>query len=139
MAPDPCAEADAGAGAYCGSSIGGDANVLYSCSASGTTLSTQDCTNGCASCPQGTADVCQAAGETVDEACGVAECDYNDDPDGCGATSQWCFQGECRSCTTGFNNCDETLGCECNGYCSTTVSGLCCTQENGCTAGCPFC
>jgi hypothetical protein len=136
---DPCENAYAGAGSYCGEGIVGDVGVLYTCSAAGTTTSTQSCANGCASCPANVEDTCRGAGETVDEACGVYECDYDDDPDGCDANGQWCWGGSCQSCSVGFLNCDHTAGCECNGYCSNTIAGKCCTEALGCTAGCPLC
>ncbi len=60
---DPCAAADAGDGAYCGSSLGqGDADALYICRG-GQTVSASPCVDGCQQMPAGTPDACRMGGD----------------------------------------------------------------------------
>lgn len=56
-AGDPCANANAGNGPYCGGPLGGDANALYNCQ-NKVTASKTDCPNGCTIMPPGQADQC---------------------------------------------------------------------------------
>jgi hypothetical protein len=58
---DPCNNAVSGNGAYCGGSIGGDANVLYNCQNMATASSTT-CAAGCQMAPPGTPDSCAPVG-----------------------------------------------------------------------------
>lgn len=58
---DPCVNAGAGNGLYCGGSISGDPNVLYNCQNGGTASSTT-CANGCQVMPPGTPDACAPVG-----------------------------------------------------------------------------
>lgn len=82
----------------------------------------QFCADGnCVDCPFGTSN-CNGSGTC--ECQGIClgtsecvECDYNEEPDGCGDDLLWCYQNECRNCTDGFANCDRTRGCECEGTC----------------------
>lgn len=39
-------------------------------------------------------------------------CNYFASPDRCGSNSQWCLDGTCTSCSSGYLNCDQTQGCE---------------------------
>ena len=65
---DPCANANAGNGAYCGASLGaGDANTLYNCQ-NGATASSQVCPSGCQVQPPGTPDSCVPSGDPCDYA-----------------------------------------------------------------------
>jgi hypothetical protein len=57
-ATDPCASASLGDGAYCGSTIGGDAGALYDCQG-GKTASKTVCPMGCQTNPAGVADACK--------------------------------------------------------------------------------
>jgi hypothetical protein len=60
-AGDPCANANAGNGAYCGASINGDPNALYDCQ-NKVTASKTDCPAGCQQNPPGVADACKPTG-----------------------------------------------------------------------------
>lgn len=138
---DVCSEATSGDGWYCGATLGTGSDTLYLCNG-GQTVDSQACAHGCAQCDPGTPDVCRDADETDEEAC--AECSYYDDPDGCPSTDQWCstVQLACISCSNGFANCDQTMGCECQGYCD--ESGECqphCSQnvEDDCDSALQWC
>lgn len=117
---DPCDAAASGDGPYCGETIGGTAETLYVCTGSSTTSSTP-CTDGCAQCPAGTADVCKTdPGQSDAEACaaGVDPCAsamYGDGPycgESIGATAETlyiCTGGV----TTGMLPCDfECAQCD---------------------------
>ncbi|MCA9661347.1 MAG: hypothetical protein KC486_23610 [Myxococcales bacterium] len=135
--PDPCVNANSGDGWYCGKNIGGINTVLYTC-AGGKTTNTQSCAYGCAGCPPGEPDVCKDyLGQDDAQACSDGPiCDYYDQ-DVCGGVSNlWCYNGECKKCTSGFSNCDGTKGCECEGYCG--VGDVCC-KPGDCNAQCPIC
>jgi hypothetical protein len=54
---DPCQNAQAGDGAYCGAGLGGDPNVLYDCVGMATG-SSETCANGCKVNDPGTPDEC---------------------------------------------------------------------------------
>jgi hypothetical protein len=56
---DPCV--GQGDGAWCGGSIGGDQNTLYTCK-SGWTAAKQECSAGCQGMPPGQPDMCKPAG-----------------------------------------------------------------------------
>ncbi len=58
---DPCKNANGGNGPYCGSSISGDPNTLYTCTNLVTT-GTQACPSGCQQNPPGTPDACKSGG-----------------------------------------------------------------------------
>ena len=59
---DPCAQANAGNGLYCGSSLGAGApDTLYDCQG-GSTASATPCANGCLMNPPGTPDACASGG-----------------------------------------------------------------------------
>lgn len=60
-AGDPCVNANAGNGLYCGGPLGGDANTLYNCQ-NGVTSNKQQCANGCTIAPPGQPDSCAPAG-----------------------------------------------------------------------------
>ena len=102
------------------------------------TTNTQSCAYGCAGCPPGEPDVCKDyLGQDDAQACSDGPiCDYYDQ-DVCGGVSNlWCYNGECKKCTSGFSNCDGTKGCECEGYCG--VGDVCC-KPGDCNAQCPIC
>lgn len=66
---DPCAAADTRDGAYCGATIGGDAQTLYRC-AGGATTSSTPCAHGCSACDEPEPDTCKAhAGQPDADAC----------------------------------------------------------------------
>lgn len=59
---DPCASAQAGNGAYCGSGLsGGDPDALYTCQ-NGSTANKVNCPNGCKVNPPGVPDACNPVG-----------------------------------------------------------------------------
>lgn len=66
---DPCANANAGNGAYCAASLNapGDQSILYNCQ-NGSTASQQSCPNGCQVQPPGTPDSCVPSGDPCDYA-----------------------------------------------------------------------
>lgn len=73
----------------------------------------------CKACAAGTYNCdligdCECTGTCGGTVCrGTTACDYLDQ-DACGGdTTQWCYQGECRPCSSGFN-CNNTKGCECD-------------------------
>jgi hypothetical protein len=76
--PDVCKPSGAcpSSGAYCGGSVGQNANNLYSCSGAGANpVLNTTCSNGCQVNPPGTADVCKPAGASCPSGgyyCGVS-------------------------------------------------------------------
>lgn len=60
---DPCTNATAGNGTYCGSTISGDPGSLYDCQ-NKTTSTATPCPNGCTVNPPGTPDACAPSGGT---------------------------------------------------------------------------
>lgn len=63
---DPCQNANAGNGDYCGASLGaGDPNTLYTCQ-NGSTASQKVCASGCQVQPPGTPDTCKPNGDPCD-------------------------------------------------------------------------
>jgi hypothetical protein len=68
---DPCVNANAGNGLYCGGSLGaGDSHTLYNCQ-NGVTASQQVCANGCQMNPPGTPDACVSGGGSCVAKCGM--------------------------------------------------------------------
>jgi hypothetical protein len=53
-------------------------------------------------------------------------CDYYQNPQACKDASEWCYQAACKTCSSGFFNCNRTMGCEC------TKSGGCSTASDCC-------
>lgn len=104
--------------------------------ATGCTDTSKYCDFGtCKPCPAGkfncnNKDDCECSGGCNGTICkGSTTCDYSD-ADVCGGdTTQWCWQGKCQACSTGWFNCNKTKGCECdsagcNGAaCAGTCSG----------------
>ncbi len=87
----------------------------------------------CVACPTGRYNCdnkgqCECEGGCDGTACqGTTSCDYYDQHVCGGDTSKWCWQNECKSCSTGFFNCNMTKGCECDaaGCNGTSCAGKC--------------
>jgi hypothetical protein len=87
----------------------------------------------CMPCPAGQANcdgkgTCECTGTCDGTACtGTKACDYTDTNACGGDTSQWCYENQCKPCTSGFYNCNNTKGCECDsaGCNGTACAGKC--------------
>jgi hypothetical protein len=87
----------------------------------------------CTPCAAGKANCdnkgeCECTGTCSGGTCqGTAACDYYD-LNACGGdTGKWCYQNQCISCTSGYFNCNNTEGCECDsaGCNGTACAGKC--------------
>jgi hypothetical protein len=96
--------------------------------------STKWCDAGkCVACATGKANCdlkgqCECDGTCNGTTCsGTKNCDYYDLNVCGGDTSKWCWQNACTSCTTGWFNCNQTKGCECDsaGCNGTACAGKC--------------
>ncbi len=125
---DPC-QAVVGPGHWCGATDQfplGTSGVLYYCSTSHVTLSTQVCQYGCHEAPPGLNDYCESAplGEYLDSCT---------DDSQCGASAPYCLGGVCCIGSGGIEPgeaCGRNDNC-CSGHCS---NGICClnAQPPGC-------
>jgi hypothetical protein len=135
----PCPE-----GTYNCSQSGGDCECTTGCDG---TFCIDECTSQtgcndpsmycdfgtCTPCPEGTyncngRDECECSEGCDGSACkGATACDYSDQNVCGGDTSKWCYQNECVSCSDGFYNCNNTMGCECDaaGCDGTQCAGQC--------------
>jgi hypothetical protein len=132
------------AGTYNCSMSGGDCECTTGCDKtfckaectfeSGCNDETKYCDLGtCIACPtdtyncNGTGD-CECTGGCNGTSCtGTTSCDYYDTNVCGGDQSKWCYQTKCIDCSSGFFNCNSTMGCECDsqGCNGTQCAGKC--------------
>ena len=126
---DPCLNANAGNGPYCGASLGaGDPDTLYQCVNQATQSSTV-CSNGCHVQPPGQPDNCNPTGDPCVNAssgngpyCGASL--GSGDPN----TLYQCVNQATQSSTVCANGCHEAPPAQPD-YCEPSSGGDCCLNE----------